>query len=420
MTARAADGAAWPVAYARFHPRAVSGAAADALPHGFALVVSLPEGAEATLLLEGARGDTASVSLREGAAEAARILGSDWDLAFALLQDAAQPALAGLLQLGGRRHGALAELMPRLPLLRGRAKNLAGYEEALLLLSRAGEVLLVLRGGLEATRPEAAALTTHDARPVPVEGWQVMPLAGGVAAYGRLGALPAQPVELILRCSAAGHWLRAEPQPVHAGAFLKAASVALAAADRGEALDPLARLLAWREVAFAPLLAPRPSALSGALPGAGAARLGILLGAQEPGALRLLHVGAAAIEARFDRLLVAGAEPAAQLFRRRGRLAVTSLPAMDAALREAAAAGGGVVLPALAMAEAMIAGEGPETLPRPMAPAELLRLAELQAAAGRGAGPDPSPAAGDAAAQLVADHLERLWMAGSVPEAAHA
>jgi hypothetical protein len=178
-------------------------------------------------------------------------------------------------------------------------------------------------------------------------------------------------------------------------------------------------------------------------PGA-APRLALILGADDPTAARLFHVTAAEFERRCDRLLVMGeaADEVAQVFARRGRIAVTVGPEAALALRDAAGQQGILAVEAARYAEAVAAGRPEQALARPLGPAELARLLTLHAVAGcgpsladslarllrlRDAGPGtaafaPVPRAWSSthAADLVNDHLARLWMVGAAPAARRA
>jgi hypothetical protein len=152
-----------------------------------------------------------------------------------------------------------------------------------------------------------------------------------------------------------------------------------------------------------------------------------------------MHVTATEFERRCDTLLVMGeaADDVAQVFLRRGRIAVLVGPEATQALRDAAGRSGLLALDAARYAEAVAAGRPEDAFGRPLAAADVSRLLMLHAVAGCGTALSDSlsrllrlrrAGSGEAAfglvprvwsshhvADLVNDHLARLWTAGHPP-----
>ena len=442
--------------------------------HGFTLVFSTPQDpreltltllADEAVLRADLRDPQIEINLFKATAE------RDGHATFTLLRDCAgRPDLAGVLGYHHRPYGAFAEWLGRLPAVRGRAEQLGPLAEVEALASPSGEVMVTLRSalpvpaeaGLRAAligyldrpadgTPDNAAGETPEIAVLPLLDWHAAPLGGALAGYARFD--PArlerlQALEVVLEVElrpAERFWLRVQPRPAAVPDFLDAAG-RLGAAAPGQAgasaaLALLRQVIRRREAAFAPTLADMAAGAAGAGAADTGPRLALILGADDPTAARLFHVTAAEFERRCDRLLVMGeaADDVAQAFARRGRVAVTVGTEAALALRDAAGQAGILAIDAARYAEAIAAGRPEEPLARPLAPTELARLLTLHAVAGcgpslsdslarllrlRDAEPGtsafaPVPRAWSSihAADLVNDHLARLWMVGQAPAA---
>ncbi|HZF76919.1 MAG TPA: hypothetical protein VE033_13920 [Acetobacteraceae bacterium] len=418
LVATAADGAECPIEYVGLFPRA-QGEPGDATARGFALVLSACGGdLPALLSLEAGPFGTAQAAFGAPlpAHDLARVVAEqDWYTAFGLLRDTAGlPALAMLPLHGGRRHGAFAEFLARMPLLRGKTEDLAGLAAAEATCSPAGETFLALRcPGIPIGTVEAVGLD-RDGEPMLPLAWRLLPLGDGIAAYG---AFEAELASLVLRIGDHARWLRCEPSSLSAGPFL---------CRLGEALGTAALegVLAAREASFGPHLAPVAACHHGA------ARTAVLVGTGDPMAVPLLHVMAATFERRFERLIALGrgAEAAVEVFRHRGRLAAAAPADGAAALREAGAVEA-VHLPRFAAG--LAAGASDPLGAVPMDEDAIARLLRLHAAGGTtgdlaeslaclisAAHPRPPVDRSSPKGRLIADHLERLWRCAEAP--AHA
>jgi hypothetical protein len=415
------------IAHVSFHPRPdlQPPDAGMASASGFVMLVrGLPEGMRAELVL---RCGPTSMSLDLAGPAVARdplatIAGLSWAVALGLFQDVATMAALGpLLGWQGRRGGIFAEWLGRLPLIAGRAAPFGALAEATALASPAGDVLLRFAlPGLPASQPMAACIALMDhAAQVPGESLGFA-RAGQAAVWLRLPAPPlggAARVDLVVNLDLLPGqplWMRVQPRLVPATLLLTA--LAEAAGGLGHDVPaPLADILARREAAFLPRLratAPVPP------PGGKPALL--LLGLDDPQAVRLLQAEAARLEARFSEALLLGeaAEAAARMLARRGRLPVR----VGAEARAALAGplpGGALPLDMLDFAEAVIAGTPDAAFGARLDEAQLARRLALHGMVGAELAPgavlagDPpaiEPGA-DQAGIAIGRHLRALWQA---------
>lgn len=460
--AAGAEGAC-PIEHCSFHPRpdVVPREPRVAVVNGFTLVFEMPEDAPALTLTLAAGEQRLSANLRD--ARIATDLGKatvdlTWQVVFGLLREsAANPALSDLLRHGGRPFGAFADWMGRLPLVRGRAENFGQVAEAEGLATASGELLLMLRAGAGLPRDaelDLAVIGWLRGEPgglpeptlLPLADWHSARLPAALAGYARLDPPVLdrlQAVELIAHARLRPGeevWLRCQPAAAGIPDLLDAAcrttatSLALpveAPASAGLAL--LRQVIARREAAFAPTLARLgghggPS--SGSLP-----RLCLVLGADDPAAVRLFHVTAGEFERRCDTLLVMGsaADDVAQVFAHRGRIGV--LVGVEAAqtLRESAGRAGILAVDAATYAQAVAEGTPEAAFSRPLEAGEVARLLALHTVAGYGTSladslqrlvrlrrnpgepgflPVQRRWSNPHAAELVNAHLQRLWAEG--------
>ena len=428
-----------------------------AVVNGFALVFAAPENAAALSCTVTAGPDRVSADLRDPQIDTdllAATAGRDWRDTFRLLQDCAtHRALAPMLGYRGRPYGAFADWLQCLPAVAGRAEQLGPLAEVELLCSPAGEVLALLRSatGVPADASIAAAVLGRG----PAEGHAgtapralalIDPLSAvlpdALVLYGRIdpaliGRLPALELVLHAELQPGQHvWLRGQPRLVAMPDFLDAISLG------APGLALLRQVLARREAAFAPMLAMLAAPAPAVTP-AEAPRTALILGADDPFAARLFHVAAREFESRCDRLLVLGeaAEAVAQVFAWRGRL--TAVAGAEAAhlLRESGTGGGIMAIDAVRFAEAVIAGDPASAFANPLDAAALARLLALHAVAGTGLpladslalllrlrrvaaserpgevafAPVVRPWSSHLAADLVTDHLARLWTQPAAP-----
>ncbi len=271
-------------------------------------------------------------------------------------------------------------------------------------------------------------------------------LPEAAAAYGRLSPedldrLHALEAVVQVQMGEERHWLRCQPRPVSVPEFLDAAcrlglpGEAGAPSLPGAGVAMLRQVIARREAAFAPTLAALGSASAEPESAEAPHRLLLILGADELTAARLFQVTAEEVESRCEEVLVMGtaAEEVAQVFARRGRITPRLGAEAMQGLQQATGRGGVIAVDATRYAEAVIAGRPGEAFTHRLDAGELARLLALHAVAGRGtalgdslqlmirlreAGPEgflplshrwTRPHAAD----LVQDHLLRLWMAGA-------
>ncbi|WP_203077271.1 hypothetical protein [Falsiroseomonas ponticola] len=454
-----------PIEHSSFHARPGVHPADPrrAVVNGFILAFATPEDPTELVCTLQAGDRTVRADLRDGRIprDPARLLAEgDWQAAFGLLRDAAaSPLLAPLTQQADRAYGVFGEWLARLPLLRGRQEKVAPLAEVEALSSPSGEVVVMLR----ATHPVPADATLEAALigyyaapdgglptllPVPLADWYAAPLPTAMAGYGRIDAGwldGLQGLEVVLHARLRGEeafCLRIQPRagavPPMLDALCRGNRLAALPLDAGSgpALALLREVIGRREAAFGPAL-ELLAARAASAPRAAAPRSILLIGADDPTAARLFYVLAPEIEHRCDRLLVLGdaAEAVAQVFARRGRIAVVTGPDAVQGLRDAAGEDGILAVDLGRYAAALAAGAGQEeALGPPLRPVELARLLALHAAAGCGAGlpdslarllrlaratpgelpfpPVPYAMASLAVADLVNDHLARLWTTG--------
>ncbi|NKE47699.1 hypothetical protein HB662_23175 [Roseomonas frigidaquae] len=463
----APDGQPCPIAQIRFHPGAGPKPNDTAQPaRNFTLLVrQLP--VDTRLVLQSGEARVAIAAEGPGEAALARVLAA-WPAAagFALLSDcAADPALQPLLAWPQRPFGVFADWLGGLGTVRGRiVENLPEIEEAETLTSLAGEVMVVVRGStpfppearLEALplglQPDASG--RGEAVALPLLDWHVVALPQALVGHGRID--PAwldrlSTLDLVLQLQPRPdltRWLRCRPRAATVPDMLDAICRTTPFAEPTDAsgaaaLDLLRLVVARREGFLAPSLAmlaaqrAAPDA-AGRLP-----RLGLILGADDPLAARLFQVTAPEFEGRCDRLLVMGdaAEAVAQPFIRRGRIPVAVGAAAVQALRDAAGRAGVLAVEAPRFAAFVAAGRPADAFSHPLGAADLARLLALHAAAGC------EPALADSlarllrlhrtrqgepafmpvqrgwssphAAEVVNDHLARLWCIGMAGTAAN-
>lgn len=464
-----------PIEHSSFHARPAIQPAdpRHAVVNGFILVFAMPEdpadampedAAELVFTLQaGDRVVRADLRDPRIPRDPARLLAeTDWQVAFGLLKDtAASPLLAPLAAQADRAYGVFGDWLARLPLLRGRQEKVAPLAEAEALSAPSGEVVVVLRA-THPVPPDAtleAALIGYYAGPdggmpallpVPLAEWHAAPLPTIMAGYGRIDARwldGLQGLEVVLQARLRGEeafCLRIQPRPAAVPPLLDAlcrgnrlAAMPLDAGS-GPAIALLRAVIARREAAFAPgleALAAKAATSPASTPAS--ARTILMLGTDDPSAARLFHVVAPEIERRCDRLLLMGdaADAVAQVFARRGRIPAVTGPAAVQGLRDAAGEDGILVVDVARYAAALAAGAGQDdALGQPLRRADLARLLGLHAAAGCGAGlpdslarllrlmraesgelpfpPAPYAMATTEVADLVNDHLARLWTAG--------
>lgn len=454
------------IEYCSFHPRpdVVPADARRAAVNGFALVFAVPEEAGPLTFTLMAGDEVVRADLRDPGIDtnlAKATAERDWRAPFVLLQDcAANPALAQMLQFQHRPFGAFADWLAGLPAVRGKALEFGSIAEVEALASPAGEVMITLRGAQPMPRDatlEAALigyLHGEDGGPpeiatVPIADWHSAALPTSLVGYARLD--PAwldrlQAIELVLQAQIGPEeriWLRAQPRATAIPEFLDSACRRLpmmaipVEAGGSAALGLLRQVIARREAAFAPALAAlAETGAEAGTPAEGAPRLALILGADDPTASRLFHVTAGEIERRCDTLLVMGeaADDVAQVFLRRGRVDVVVGPEAAQALREAGVRSGVVALDAARYAEAVAAGRPQDAFGRALTAADVARLLTLHAVGGCGTalsdslsrllrlrragageaafGPVPHAWSSHHVADLVNDHLARLWGTG--------
>lgn len=426
--------------------------------NGFALVFAMPEDARTLTFVVNAGTEQVRADMRDPAVGSNLFKATaerDWRTSFSLLQDCAQhAALAGLLHYQGRPYGAFADWLSRVPTVSGRTDQFGPLAEVDVLATPAGEALLLLRGAAGVPMDASAAIAVIGqvapsegeppvAMALPTVDVHSVVLPGVLAVYARLD--PAllerlQGFELVVNAELLPGqqvWMRARPRLVATPEFLDAAARA-APGRSAAALDLLRQVVARREAAFLPLLASGQHRRT-----PGVARTALLLGADDPVATRLLHVEAAAFEARCDRLLVLGesADDVAEVFTRRGRIDVATGAEALAGLR-AAAEGGVMALDAKRFAEAVIEGnidaafartlDGPAlarlltlhalggcALPLADSLERMLRMAEATGTAAPPFTPVVRPWSSHLAAERINGHLARLWSAAASQDAAH-
>lgn len=456
-----------PIEHCSFHqrPDVVPADPRGTAVNGFSLVFATPEDPRRLVFTLIAGAAVLRADLRDPGIEGDLVKATaerDWRANFALLHDCtANPALAPLLAYQHRPLGAFAEWLARLPAMRGRAENFGQFAMVEALASPAGEVMVLLRTA-SPVPPEAmleAAMIgylhgEHGGSPepvlVPLADWHAGLLPGTLAGYGRidpgwLNRLAA--MELVVQAQLRPEepiWLRAQPQPAAIPEFLDAACrrppLASLAAEAGAAagLSLLRQVIARREAAFAPTLAALAAPGAAEEPAA-APRLALILGADDPTAARLFHVTAPEFERRCDTLLVMGeaADDVAQAFARRGRVTVLVGHEAAQALRDAAGRSGVIAVDAARYAESVAYGRVEDAFSRPLGAAEVARLLTLHAVAGCGTAlsdslsrllrlrrsapgelpfaPVPRAWSSHHVADLVNDHLARLWTTGNAP-----
>jgi len=451
-----------PIEHCSFHPRpdVTPADPRRAAVNGFTLVFETPEEPRELALTLVADGAALRADLRDPGIEADLFKATAdraWRVTFGLMGEAAgNAALGSLLRYQGRPFGAFADWMARLPVVRGRAENFGQMPEVEALSAASGEVLLMLRAaaGLPREATVAAAvigwLRGEPGAPpepalLPLADWHGARLPAALAGYLRLD--PAvldrlHAMEIIVHAEPRPGeqiWLRCQPAPATVPELLDAACRASAAtlalpveAAASAGLDLLRQVIARREAAFAPTLAAlaAPAETGGRPPG-----LALILGADDPVAARLFHVTAPEFERRCGTVLVMGtaADDVAQVFARRGRIAVQVGVEAAASLRDAAGRTGILAVDAAAYAEAVAAGTPEAAFGRPLDAAEVARLLALHAVAGcapsltdslhrllrsrRGAEASFAPVArawsNRHAAEPVNAHLARLWSTGA-------
>lgn len=383
------------------------------------------------------------------------------DIGFGLLQAARDvAALHPLLRHLGRPFGAFADWLAGLPALRGRAEALGPATEGEALATASGEVVAMLRFPAVLARDatiEAVAIgwmrgedDIAEPIPLPFAETEARRLPAALAFYGRVepAALDRlQVLELVLRVETApgqAFCIRCQPAAATVPAMLDLACRTTAAslvlpveAIASAGLELLRGLVARREAAFLPVLRALagPAGAASALP-----RLVLILGADDPAAARLFHVTAEEIERRCDRVVVMGAaaDDTAQVFARRGKVAVLVGVQAAEALREAAGRAGVLAIDAADFAAAVIRGEPEAAFGRPLEAGETARLLALHGAAGcapeltdslhrlltarRGGrfAPIRRDWANRHAGDMVNAHLERLWSAAAAEGGARA
>lgn len=439
VTAGAAGDCA--IEHCSFHPRPDLARAAPpgTVVTGFTLLVATPPRPQALALLLHNGWAHLSLDLMDGSLEteirratAARDGGANFALLSACAEDA---ALAPLRSHAGLPYGVFQDWIDRLPLVRGRAAETGGVAEIEALASPAGEILLMLRDpDITASAEETGAVLLGgmagdggEAIVLPLADSHKARLPGAVALYGRVESAwmdRLDGVEVIvqarLRRGRQG-WLRCLPARVPAAGMLEAIRRGAAEAEAEGAHAFLRQVISRREAAFLPALAAL-AALPPRGTGSGASeRLGLLLGADDGAAARLFQVDAAAFEQRCDTMLVLGeaAAEVAEVFARRGRVAVASGPHAWAALRNAAGRSGVLAVDAVRYAEAVAAGRGAAAFPPLLDAAQLARLLALHAVAGSDdalAGSLARLGAARPQARVAEDpverHIDRLWDAG--------
>jgi len=447
-----------PIEWIRFHPAPHTPDGPQ--PGGIFVLLARTLPAGTSLVLQAGETRLGVATTAPADAALARILAEyPPDVGFALLADSAgAPVLQPLLGWPQQPFGAFADWIARLNPVRGRMVETAPeIEEAETLTSLAGEVLVAVRGRtpfppeaqLELValglRPDAAGRA--EAVAVPLLDWQVVALPQALVGHGRID--PAwldrlSALELVLRVqprSEAAIWLRCRPRSVTAPDLLDAICRTTPFAEPTDASAAAAlallRLVVARREAF---LAPPLASLAAQRPARDATahlpRIGLILGADDPVAARLFQVTAPEFERRCDQLLVMGdaAEEVAETFIRRGRIPVAVGTAALQALREQAGRAGVLAVEAPRFAAAVAAGRPAEAFSHPLGAAELAQLLALHAAAGCEAALSDSLArllrlqrrtlgqpaflpvqrgwSHPAAAEVVNDHLARLWSTG--------
>ncbi len=424
------------IEHCSFHarPDVVEAAPAGSVVSGFTLLVAVPARTPGLALL--LRGGTKQLSLDLwGAAHETDIrratAARDWGANFALLRASGEDAgLAPLLGHSGLPYGVFQDWVGRLPLVRGRAADAARVAEVEALATAAGEVLVILRDP-EIVPPEAEIEAVLIGRGMAGRtGMLVLPLAdsheerlpGTLALYGRIETAWTdcmEGAEIVVQArlrEGRQVWLRCLPALLPAAGMLEA--VCRGAAETDGMSSFLHQVISRREAAFLPAL----GALAG-LPPQGAeegasGRLGLLVGVDDRAAARLFQVDAAVFERRCDTILVLGeaAAEAAEVFARRGRVAVLAGARAWAALQEAAGRSGVLAVDAVRYAEAVAAGRGAAALPPPLDAGQLARLLALHAVAGSGGSLAGSLArlkaarrGAEAEEDPVKRHIDRLW-----------
>lgn len=457
------------IEHCNFHPRSDVVAEDPRLVTvtGFALVFAAPEDPWDLTLTLSAGTRSVRIDLRDPRIETNLLKATatlDWQAAFNLLQQCAGlPTLAPLLSYQGRPFGAFAEWITQLPVARGRVQQFGQLAEVECLATPAGEVMVMLRSAAPIARDADLAITLagwiqqEDGGPagiaiLPLIEWHAALLPTALVGYARVD--PAwldrlQAVEMVVQARlGAGelYWMRCQPAAVAVPDFLDAVCRAMPAscltpveASASAAVTLLQQVIARREAAFAPALAalslaPPDQAIPVRLP-----RMAVILGADDRMAARLFHVTASEFERRCDTLLVMGeaADDVAQTFTRRGRIRVLVGQEAVQALRETAGRAGVLVVDAAIYAQAIATGRPEDVFTGPLQAAELAKLLTLHAVAGcsnslsdslqrllrlRRAAPGeaaftpvPRAWANPQAADLVNNHLARLWNAGSAP-----
>jgi hypothetical protein len=456
-----------PIEHVSFHPRpdVVPADPRQAVVSGFSMVFATPDNPRELTFNLMAGEVRVPADLRDPTIEGNLLKATserDWRATFALLHAAADdPALAPMLGYLNRPFGAFGDWIGRLPLLRGRAENFARLAEVEALASGAGEVLVILRS--------ATPLPTEAEVDATLVGWlrndeggptevSVLPMADSHAAwmpsalafYARVNAAwldRLEAVEVVVQARLREEeriWLRGVPATVTVPDLLDVTCRGPAPGTALPAGMDLARqIIARREAAFAPTLA----ALAAPVAEIGGSRrpdLALVLGADDPLAARLFYLTADEFERRCGTVLVMGeaAEEVAAALARRGRLRVLTGAEAAAELREAPSRPGIVAMDAASYAQAVAAGRPEEVFARPLDATDVARLLTLHAVAGCSPALSDSfarllrlrrAAPGEArftpvmrgwssrqAAELVNDHLARLWTAGPPPTARRA
>jgi hypothetical protein len=266
----------------------------------------------------------------------------DWGVTFGLLKECMErPDVLPLLHYQYRPFGAFAGWIARLPLIQGGGENISIVAQVAAAASPAGEVALDLRfiGRSRATVGlEVLAVTrlrSDDGGPdrialLPLQDVVTRHIPGASALYGRFdwAHVPhLRSVDLIVQITfdAERVWLRCQPEMATVPAFLDMMSAATANHQGGNALLQAA-MDRRASLAQALLQAEHDR---GADEAAGTETPGLpelaLIGVDDEGAARLLHLLAPELEANSSAILLQGAaaEMAGQMFLRRGKVPVT-------------------------------------------------------------------------------------------------
>ncbi|WP_421995229.1 hypothetical protein [Roseococcus sp.] len=427
-----------------------------AIVGGFSLVISAPPLARGIIMTLTSGSQSGRANLSDASINTDLFRGTverDWGTTFGLLGECRdRPDVLPLMSYQYRPFGAFANWIAQLPLIQGTGQDMGIVSRLVCSTSPAGEILIDLRFtgrsrstvSLEAV--VVARLRSDDGGPDEIV---LLPLAdpvlrhapGSSALYGQLGwehvgRLRSLDVIVQVLFDAERIWLRCQPRAETVPAFLDG----IGASPVGRPGQTLLRgVLTRRAAAFRTLVAAEAAgeAAAPALPERALPEL-VVIGIDDPAAMRLLHLLAPELEAEASSIVLLGAvaETASQIFERRGKIPVEVAEEAGDIMERAALVGADnlVTLGMARLARAAIEGDLSELIRRSRI-GGLSRLLMLHAMAGPTSeldeslarhaalsenplGPwDPISRAWQTAigAEIVNEHLETMWRTSAEP-----